>query len=88
MLRGGYLCLAMEDGMPRPRKKGTLTLIGFLLFFLGFLSIVVSMIGLQFQFLVWMDYLGKGIGFAGRVLMILVGVILIVMDQQDSDSDL
>jgi predicted small integral membrane protein len=78
----------MANRAPAPRRKGLLTLLGFLLFFLGFLSIVVGMIGLQFQFMLWLDYFGKGIGFAARIFMILVGVILIVLDQQDPDAEL
>lgn len=68
------------------RKKGFYTGLGFLLFFLGFLSIVLGMIGVQFSFMTWMDHWGKGVGFVGRVLLILAGFILIITDQSDPEE--
>jgi len=66
---------------PELKKKGYLTLLGFLFFFLGFLSIILGMIGVQFQFMTWMDRWGGSYGFVGRILLILIGFILIIMDQ-------
>lgn len=68
------------------RKKGLYTALGFTLFFLGFLSIILGMIGVQFTFMTWMDHWGKGVGFIGRVLLILVGFILIIADQSEPDE--
>lgn len=59
---------------------------GFLLFFAGFLSIVLGMIGVQFAFMTWMDHWGKGLGFLLRILMILAGFVLIIIDQTDQDD--
>lgn len=68
------------------RKKGLYTGLGFFLFFLGFLSIVLGMIGVQFSFMTWMDQWGKGYGFIGRILLILIGFILIISDQTDPED--
>jgi hypothetical protein len=67
-------------------RKGYLTLLGFLLFFLGFLSIILGMIGLQFQFMTWMDKWGGAYGFIGRILLILIGFILIIVDQSKNSG--
>jgi uncharacterized membrane protein len=68
------------------RRRGRLTLAGFLLFFLGFLSIVFSMIGVQFMFMAWMDHWGRGPGFLVRLLMILAGFMMIILDQSDPED--
>jgi uncharacterized membrane protein len=68
------------------RHRGRLTLAGFLLFFLGFLSIVLGMIGVQFMFMAWMDHWGRGPGFLIRLMMILAGFILIILDQSDPEE--
>lgn len=65
-------------------RKGTRTLIGFTLFFISFLSIVLSMIGLQFKFMEWPDYLGRGTGFLIRLTIAIVGIILVIIDQSKS----
>lgn len=67
-------------------RKGTRTLIGFTLFFINFLSIVLSMIGLQFSFMEWPDYLGRGIGFFIRLTIAMVGIILVIIDQTQSSQ--
>ena len=64
------------------RHKGWYTLLGFVLFFLGFLSIILSMIGVQFTFMKWMDMFGKGWGFLARLLLIATGIIIIILDQR------
>lgn len=64
-------------------NKTLLTVAGFLLFILGFLSLVLSMIGVQLAFLTWLDRPGPLFGFAARVGMILLGIILVVVAQTD-----
>ena len=64
-------------------KKTIATLVGFLLFLFGFLSLVLSMIGLQLAFLAWLDLAGPLVGFLARLVMILAGVILVMLAQTD-----
>ena len=68
-------------------KKGFLVTLGFVLFALGFLSIIMGMIGLQFSFLTWMDNGGKLTGFVLRIIMLLAGMILMVMAYTDWDRE-
>ncbi len=68
------------------KRKGLMTLLGFVLFFTGFLSIILGMIGVQFSFLTWLDYWGRGLGFLIRLIMILTGIVIIILDQSDAED--
>ncbi len=63
------------------QQRGMVTLAGFLLAGLGFLSIIVSMIGLKFSFLVWLDAPGALFGFVIKIVMILAGFVIIYLAQ-------
>jgi hypothetical protein len=65
------------------KNKGTLTLIGFILIALGFLAIILSMVGLRFTFLSWIDAPGALFGFAIRLLMVITGFVLVYFAQSD-----
>lgn len=56
-----------------------LRVIGFLCFFTGFLSILLSVLGIQFSLLVWMDQLGNGTAFLMRLGIMVFGIILLVI---------
>lgn len=68
-------------------KKSLYTLLGFLLFMFGFLSLILSMIGLQFSFLTWPDAFGRLGGFVFRLLMILGGIVLVSLQQTDWERE-
>lgn len=61
----------------------TLTVIGFLLFFLGLVSILLNLVGVDVFFMTWLYGLGVGISFAVRLLMIVGGLVLIYVSQTD-----
>ncbi|MFZ2900050.1 MAG: hypothetical protein WA004_15590 [Saprospiraceae bacterium] len=64
-------------------NKTLLTVGGFLLFTFGFLSLVLSMIGVQLAFLAWLDKIGALFAFIIRILMVLAGIILVALAQTD-----
>lgn len=64
--------------------KGYLTLIGFIFFVLGFAALSLMVVGVQFSFLTWMDAPGKLFGLVLRLVLIISGVILVVIDYQRS----
>ena len=68
-------------------QKSILTIIGFLLFLFGFVAIVLSSIGLQFAWLVWLDKIGATFGFLSKLGMILAGIILVVIAQTDWERE-
>lgn len=68
-------------------NKGIITFIGFLLFLFGFVSLVLSMIGIQLAFLTWIDIPGRLFGFVFRLLMIIGGIVLVAAFQIDWEAE-
>ncbi len=69
------------------QNKGIFALIGFLLAGFGFLSIILSMIGLKFSFLTWIDAPGSLFGFVVKIAMILAGFVIIYLSLSNSGAD-
>lgn len=65
------------------KNKALLTLIGFVLVVIGFLALVLSIVGVKFAFLLWIDKPGPLFGLLFRIAMILVGFILVYLAQTD-----
>ncbi|MCB0613000.1 MAG: hypothetical protein H6573_30515 [Lewinellaceae bacterium] len=64
-------------------SKGIFSLLGFLLAGLGFLSIVLSLVGVQFSFLTWLDSFGRLFGFVAKLIMIIAGILILYIAQSD-----
>jgi len=62
------------------KNRGILTLLGFLLFIIGFTAICLMLMGIQFTFLAWIDAPGQLFGFIGRLVMIIGGFLLVAID--------
>ncbi|MDG2449429.1 MAG: hypothetical protein P8M34_07315 [Saprospiraceae bacterium] len=58
-------------------KRGTWAIIGYVLFLFGVLAILLSMIGLSFQPLAFLDVFGRTGGFVLRLVCILAGIIIL-----------
>lgn len=65
------------------KNKGIITLVGFLLAGVGFLALILKVVGLQLSYLTWIDGPGPLFGFAIRILMIVTGIVMIVLVQSD-----
>ena len=61
-------------------NRGMLTIIGFIFFIIGFTSLFLMMIGIQYSFLTWIDTLGKLPGFLIRLALIIGGFIMVAAD--------
>lgn len=61
------------------KNRGLLTCIGFLFFIIGFTSICLSLMGIQFTFLAWMDT-NPLFGFIGRLVIVISGFLLVAID--------
>jgi hypothetical protein len=59
----------------------TLTIIGFLLFVFGLLALILSMIGIQFTMLKWIDAPGRMVGLVIRLVMIFGGIVLVYVSR-------
>lgn len=60
--------------------KSFYTVLGFLLFLFGILSIILNLVGLQFVFLTWIDNFGRLGAFILRIVMMLAGIILMYLN--------
>lgn len=68
-------------------KSGYVTLLGFMLLVLGFLSILFSLIGLQFSFLKFITELGPAPALGIQVIMLFGGVILMYVSRMPSEEE-
>ena len=69
------------------KNKGIITLLGFILAGIGFLALILSLVGVQLAFLTWIDQPGKLFGFIIKLLMILVGIVVIYLVQTDFSGE-
>jgi uncharacterized membrane protein len=76
----------MNETIMAKKRTGKLSLIGFILFMLGFAALVLQLVGVQFAFLTWIDAAGRLLGFIIRLTMIIAGIILLYIDQTDWDK--
>lgn len=60
-------------------KQTILLVLGFFLFFIGILSLVMMSTGLQLSILVFIDYYGRGLGLLIRLIMIIAGIMLMYL---------
>ena len=64
-------------------KKSLWVSFGFLLFIFGFISLILSLVGLKLSFLTWIDSPGAIFGFIVRILMIVGGVVVVYLSATD-----
>jgi uncharacterized membrane protein len=57
-------------------KKNIFTVVGFALLLFGMSALVLSLVGVKFSFLLWIDAGGPTLGFVIRLLMIFGGVAI------------
>ena len=67
--------------------KGLFTTIGFFLFIIGFVSLILSMIGLKLSFLMWLDAPSPLFGLIVKLLMIFGGIVLVVLARSDFEGE-
>ena len=60
------------------RTTGFLVL-GFFLFFFGFIALILMLVGLQISFLSWIDQWGRTGGLVIRLLMVFGGLVLMYL---------
>ncbi len=66
-------------------RKDLLTLIGFVLFILGFTALSLSLVGIRWSFLSWIDT-NPLWGLVGKVAMVIFGVMIVAIAQTDFKS--
>ncbi|MFT6360903.1 MAG: hypothetical protein ACJAYJ_005146 [Saprospiraceae bacterium] len=64
-------------------NRGLWTLVGFLFFVIGFSALVLSLVGVQFSFLTWLDKPSRLFGFVMRLVFILLGFVIVYLARTD-----
>ena len=70
------------------KNKGLMTLLGYLLFALGMLSIILSIVGVKLAFLSWIDNWGRLTGFLIKLFMLVIGMIIMFVARADWPEEL
>ena len=68
-------------------NKGLITAAGYLLFALGFLSILMTIVGLQLTPLKWLSGLNAGMATAIKLSMLFGGLILMYLSKMPPERD-
>lgn len=64
-------------------KKALWLTTGFLLFILGFSALVLSVVGIRYAFLQWLDAPGGLFGMIAKILMIVAGIVIVYLTSTD-----
>jgi hypothetical protein len=72
---------------PHIMNKNLLTGVGFFLFMLGAVSILISMVGLQISFLKWIDDIDRGLGLLVKLLLLVGGALLAFFSKIDLSKE-
>lgn len=64
-----------------------LTVVGFLLAGVGFLSLILSLVGVEFSFLTWMRSFGPLSAFLLKLGLAIGGIMLIYLGQTDWERE-
>ena len=68
-------------------NKPWITAIGFVLFMLGCVSILISLVGLQISFLKWVDDISRVFGFVFKTTIMLIGIIVAYLSKLDNAKE-
>lgn len=69
------------------KNATTITVIGFLLLFVGIMTFFLNVVGVDFILLEWLYLWNVAVSFAVRILMIVVGLVMIYVGQTDWDRE-
>lgn len=69
------------------KNKGILSIVGFTLTALGILSIVLSVVGVKFSFLSWIDAPGPLFGLVFKLILAIAGIVILYIAQSDFRGD-
>lgn len=65
------------------KNATAITIIGFVLLFLGVMTLFLNVVGVDFILLEWLYRWNVTVSFIVRLLMIMVGIVLIYIGQTD-----
>jgi len=88
MLKNFVTCITVRVQRNQTHmNKGIITLLGFTITVLGFLSALFTMVGLRFSFFKFITDLGPGLSFLVYIIMIFGGIIIMYISKMDPEQD-
>ncbi|MBC6993730.1 hypothetical protein QWY85_13890 [Neolewinella lacunae] len=69
------------------KNATAITVVGFLLMFVGILTLFLNFVGVDLIFLAWLYELNTVLSFLIRLLMVIVGFVLIYVGQTNWDVE-
>lgn len=63
------------------KKTQILTTLGFLLFIIGFVALVLSLVGIRLSMLVFLDSFGSLASFLIKLVMVVAGIVIIYVSK-------
>ena len=76
-----YFCTMMIT------RKDIITTLAFLLFLTGFTSLTLSLVGIRWRFLAWIDQYNALAGLLVKIGMILLAIVLLVIVNTNNEED-
>lgn len=67
-------------------KASLLTIIGFALFIIGFLALLLMLLGLNLTYLKFIDNGGRLLGMLIRISMIILGLIMVYVSRTSTSA--
>ena len=68
-------------------KRTFFTVLGFTIFFFGFIAMVLSLVNLKLSILSFIDKPGKTFGFVVRIIMIFGGMVMLYIARSDQNIE-
>ena len=68
-------------------NKGIITTLGYILFLLGFLSILFTLVGLELTILKWLSGFGRTTALIVKLVMLFGGIIIMYISKMPPERD-
>ena len=68
-------------------NKSLITILGFTLFLIGGIGLILSLVGLSLTFLAPIESIGAGAAFLIKIIMMLAGIIIVYIVKTSNGND-
>ena len=69
------------------KNRGLWTLLGFSLVILGFTSLILTLVGVNWAFLGFLEWGGRLFAFVAKILMVMAGGVIIALSNNNWERD-
>lgn len=69
------------------KNKGRWILLGFLLFIFGITSVIMTLVGVRWVFLSWLEFAGPLLAFVLKLIMTIAGILIIILSRTDWEQE-